>query len=274
MASLLHLPHTTVGFSDTAFGAAPTMSSREIAELVGSRHDDVKRSIVRLAERGVIGLPPLAEYLDALGRTATEYRIGKRDSYIIVAQLSPEFTARLVDRWQELEAEAADARPLDAVALLNDPATLQRLLLDNVGKVVTLQERVAELEPKAAFHDAMISTVNARKVKVIAKEIGTGEKRLFAWLRWVGRFGADKLPVQRYLDQGHFIVEPDHWRDPQGFEHAYSRILVTGKGLAAIQRDFSEEVAVRALRYEREVNRGRAPADVLRSMAEELRSDI
>jgi hypothetical protein len=30
---------------------------------------------------------------------------GKRDSIVVVAQLSPEFTARLVDRWQELEGE-------------------------------------------------------------------------------------------------------------------------------------------------------------------------
>ena len=38
-----------------------TMTSRDIAELVESRHDDTKRSIERLAERGVIELPPLAE---------------------------------------------------------------------------------------------------------------------------------------------------------------------------------------------------------------------
>src|SRR3546814_6532911 len=79
------------------------MSSREIADLVDSRHDDVKRSIVRLAERGVIQLPPMAGVRNHLGQTVQEYRIGKRDSYVIVAQLSPEFTARLVDRWQELE---------------------------------------------------------------------------------------------------------------------------------------------------------------------------
>lgn len=30
-----------------------TMSSRDIADLVESRHDDVKRSIERLAERGL-----------------------------------------------------------------------------------------------------------------------------------------------------------------------------------------------------------------------------
>lgn len=83
---------------------APTMSSREIAELVESRHDNVKRAIERLAERGVIDVPPMEEYPDTLGRKAAEYRIGKRDSYVIVAQLCPEFTARLVDRWQVLEA--------------------------------------------------------------------------------------------------------------------------------------------------------------------------
>jgi phage regulator Rha-like protein len=84
------------------------MSSREIAELVDSRHDDVKRSIDRLVERGVVVQPPLADEpgTDSLGRPRTTqvYKIGKRDSYVIVAQLSPEFTARLVDRWQELEA--------------------------------------------------------------------------------------------------------------------------------------------------------------------------
>lgn len=265
----LHLPASTVGFSDGVIDIEPTMSSREIAELVGSRHDDVKRSIVRLADRGTIQLPPLADVKNHLGQTVQEYKIGKRDTFVIVAQLSPEFTARLVDRWQELEADLAARPSIDPVAMLNDPATLQRLLLDNVSKVVSLQERVAELEPKAAFHDAISSAVNARKIAVIAQEVGTGEKRLFAWLRWVGRLTLASMPAQRYLDLGHFIVEPDTWRDPQGGKHAYSRVLVTGKGLISIQQNFSEEVAKRALRYEREVKRGRAPADVLRELAAE-----
>ena len=35
-------------------GAQPTMTSREIAELVDSRHDSVKRAIERLVEKGAI----------------------------------------------------------------------------------------------------------------------------------------------------------------------------------------------------------------------------
>ena len=37
-----------------------SMTSLDISELVQSRHDDVKRSIDRLADRGVIARPPMA----------------------------------------------------------------------------------------------------------------------------------------------------------------------------------------------------------------------
>ena len=73
------------------------MTSREIAELVGSRHDKVKQSIERLAtdkenKPAVICLPPLGEYLDNLGRPASEYIFsgeqGKRDSIVVAAHHS------------------------------------------------------------------------------------------------------------------------------------------------------------------------------------------
>lgn len=85
---------------------AMSMTSLEIADLVESRHDNVRVAIQRLADKGVIALPAMQEKPTA-GRPAQVYVFsgeqGKRDSIIVVAQLSPEFTARLVDRWQELE---------------------------------------------------------------------------------------------------------------------------------------------------------------------------
>ena len=83
-----------------------TMTSREIAELVESRHADVCRTIERLTEKNVIeGCAPSAYTHEQNGQQYTEYKLDKRSSIIVVAQLSPEFTARLVDRWQELEAQ-------------------------------------------------------------------------------------------------------------------------------------------------------------------------
>ncbi|ELP5255345.1 Rha family transcriptional regulator [Salmonella enterica] len=88
-----------------------SMTHKEIAELVNSRPDSVKRTIERLAEKGVIRLPPMVVCgrINNLGKEQKEsvYRFegeqGRRDSIVVVAQLCPEFTALIVDRWQELE---------------------------------------------------------------------------------------------------------------------------------------------------------------------------
>lgn len=89
-----------------------TMTSREIAELVDKRHDNVKRTIETLVDQRVIDTPQTVGYLDAVGRGGqTEYKLDKRSSIIVVAQLSPEFTARIVDRWQELEEKAQKQAP-------------------------------------------------------------------------------------------------------------------------------------------------------------------
>lgn len=106
-----------------AGGLPETMTSLEIAEVVNSRHDDVKRSIKRLAERGVIVQPPSADEqsTDAIGRTRVTqvYKVGERDSYVIVAQLSPEFTAKLVDYWQKHRHQMPTIVPTTAEAFAN-----------------------------------------------------------------------------------------------------------------------------------------------------------
>ena len=88
--------------------AVMRMTSVEIADMVEKRHDNVKRTIETLAEQGVISFPQIEEKPTA-GRPLQFYIFegekGKRDSIVVVAQLSPEFTARLVDRWQELERQ-------------------------------------------------------------------------------------------------------------------------------------------------------------------------
>ncbi|WP_071984679.1 Rha family transcriptional regulator [Pseudomonas putida] len=101
------------------------MTSQDIADLVGSQHGHLKTSIERLASRGVIhSFAVRRNENPGIGRPSEVYVFegekGKRDSIIVVAQNSPEFTARLVDRWQELEQKLA--KPA-APANLNDAAS-------------------------------------------------------------------------------------------------------------------------------------------------------
>lgn len=121
--------------------SALTMTSIEIAELVEKRHDNVKRTIETLSSQGVIRLPQIeeSEKINNLGlpQRVKVYMFtgdqGKRDSIIVVAQLSPEFTARLVDRWQELEAKSS-------------PKTMAEIVLYNAQKLVDQERAIAALE--------------------------------------------------------------------------------------------------------------------------------
>lgn len=105
-----------------------SMTSKEIAELVGAREDNVKRTIERLASSGVISYPPTEDGIKSANGVIPKHYLfsgeeGKRDSIIVVAQLLPEFTARLVDRWKELENERrrpkSQAELIAAMAMVN-----------------------------------------------------------------------------------------------------------------------------------------------------------
>lgn len=139
-----------------------TMSSLEIAELVESRHDVVKLSMERLAERGVISLSPAAEVKIQRERreeTTQVYNVGKRDSYVVVAQLSPEFTGRLVDRWQELEDKNTK------------PMTIAEAVISSMQLIVEQEKRVALLETRTTATEIAIARL-------------TGESSYMAILAW------------------------------------------------------------------------------------------
>lgn len=214
----------------------PTMTSREIADLVESRHDNVKRTILRLFERGTIAIPPTEEYLDELGRKALHFRIGKRDSYVIVAQLSPEFTARLVDRWQELEAAAAP----DPMAMLNDPATMRTLLLGYAEKVLALQTENERLTPLAAALHRIAGTDGTVTLTDAAKSLQVPPRKLTALMssrKWMyKRPGSDHwVAYQNVIQMGllcHKVTTVQF--DDAGHEKMRMQVRVTAKGMARL----------------------------------------
>jgi anti-repressor protein len=210
-----------------------TMTSREISELVGSRHDHVKTSVDRLAASGLISSPPLRDsYKDSTGRVATQYLVGKRDSYVIVAQLSPSFTAALVDRWQALEAQQAQALPQTYHAALLS-------LTEEVGKRIALEAQATIDAPKVEFAMAVRRMDGACKVGDFAKVIGFGRNNLFEKLRLDEILMADNMPYQRYIDRGFFVViEQVPFIDRSGKAHPAFTTMVTGKGQVWLERKY------------------------------------
>ena len=87
--------------------ATSTMSSREIAELCGKRHDNVMTDIRNMLELLKIQSPEfLGDYKDDKGRTYPCFNLPKRESLILVSGYDVVTRAKIIDRWQELEAQA------------------------------------------------------------------------------------------------------------------------------------------------------------------------
>ncbi len=139
-----------------------SMTSQQIAELVETRHSLVKQSIERLVAKGSISQPPLVNGIKAAnGVTPTHYVFtgeqGKRDSYVVVAQLSPEFTAALVDRWQELEQQVSASNPVaPALPDFTNPAEAARAWASEFEQKQIAQEQLALAAPKVAHYDAVV----------------------------------------------------------------------------------------------------------------------
>ena len=175
-----HSINTAIAASRFAIGenVARTMSSREIAELVGSRHSDVMRTIDRLLDKRVIsGCTPSAYTQEQNGQPYRQYLVCKRDSFVVVAQLCPEFTAALVDRWQELEAQAA--KPAIFIPqTLPDALRLAADLADQKAKAEA--ERDHAVATKAQIGNRREATAMAaasaakREAARLAQELGRG----------------------------------------------------------------------------------------------------
>lgn len=151
-------------------GHAVTMSSREIAQLVEARHSDVVRSIERLMSKDVIGgYAPTAYTHEQNGMEYKEYQVGKRDSYVIVAQLCPEFTARLVDRWQELESKHA---PVFALPDFTNPAESARAWALQYEEREKAQAALALAQPKVQFFDKVVERATLMTATQVGQKLG------------------------------------------------------------------------------------------------------
>lgn len=228
-----------------------SMTSQQIADLVESRHDHVKRSIDRLVNQGVIVQPPTGDEhgQDAMGRPRTTQvyiftgEKGKRDSIIVVAQLSPEFTARLVDRWQELERQVA----FTGLPNFTDPAAAamawaeqykqrEQLALENQSQAQALAitgPKAEALDRFATFAEGTMCITNA------AKALQIQPKAFFRWLQehqWIYRRagGSGWLAYQSRIQVGYLEHKVTTVERADGTQKVVEQVLITAKGLAKL----------------------------------------
>lgn len=211
-----------------------TMSSREIADLVESRHDSVKRTIERLQDKGLIQLTPMVEVKNHLGQVVTEYQLIKRDTYVVVAQLSPEFTARLVDRWQELENQQMPQ-------IHQTLSEALRLAADQAEQIERQNLLIEQQRPKVEFVQRYVEVGTTKSLRETAKILRVPERAMIDCLVGDGllfRQPGNLLPYQKYHAKGLFDVKTGTTEHG----HNYTQTRVTSKGIEYIASRYASEL--------------------------------
>jgi phage regulator Rha-like protein len=203
-----------------------TMSTREIAALLSKQHSNIKVSAERLAEKGVIALQE-THYQDQQNKQFyTEYLLTKRDSLVLVAQNCPEFTAAIVDRWQELETQYA----------LRLPQTFAEAL-----QLAADQAKQLELAaPKIAFVDNLVDRGNLMTSTQVAQK----HKKSAVWLnKFLDEVGVYNKAVKRGRAFQQWFVDKELGEMKQT-ELGYSQVLFTNAGEVWINEKLISEGAI------------------------------
>lgn len=216
------------------------MTSREIAEITGKRHDNVMRDIRNMepAWEKVNALKfELVEYVDKKGEKRLEYQLDKREVLYVATKWNDEIRARIILRWEELENNLRNNQNVISLPQNYEEALEHLLIQVRENKKLIAENKV--LQPKADFYDAVTQSEDTIDVGEVAKVLaikGYGRNNLFKFLREQNVLMHNNQPYQKYIDCGYFKQIETQWYDRKAeMTHIGLKTVVYQKGLDFIR---------------------------------------
>lgn len=217
---------------------ALTMSSREIAELAGKRHDHVMRDARKMLVElhGEKDLPKFGGVYDGgNGEARPCIHLPKRECLILVSGYSIELRARIIDRWMELEEGARRPAALD----FSDPRVVLGVIGHLQGEVSKKDEIIAEQGGRLKKLDRLEGAKGSMCISDAAKTLAVKRDFLFQFLqtrRWIfKRTGSKNWLAYDNVRHAGYMEHDDHlYMDNEGRERVSTQALVTAKGLVKL----------------------------------------
>lgn len=210
---------------------AQTMSSLQIAELTGKRHDAILRDIRNLLEQGVNAHNFVeVEYIDKKGESRPCYQLTKTGCLILASGYNAVLREKIINRWIELETEAAKQYQVPtsfrealllAVAQQEQIEEQQKLLVAQNEQIRDLNEANAEMRVKVSYYDQILASKSTVTTTQIAQDYGMSAKKFNIELR--------NLKIQRKVS-GQWILYAPY--NTMGYVHSETFIpecSTTGK---------------------------------------------
>lgn len=192
-----------------------TMTSLEIAEVTGKRHDNVVRDIQNILKQGVDALNfEETTYTDKANRKQKCFTLTKKGCLILASGYDALLRERIINRWEELEKQVRKNEIV--MPNFSNPAEAARAWADQYEKSKMLEAKIKEDEPFTIFGKAMILVKEGCLMEQFAKlltqtGVVIGRNNLFKWLRENGylckRGESRNMPIQKYVEQDLFQIK-------------------------------------------------------------------
>lgn len=207
------------------------MTSLELAEIVGKRHDnvmrDIRNEVESLGEEAALIFEE-STYKDGNNQSRPCYIFGKDGAMQLALKYDALTRRRVIVKIEELEkAQIPTGQNLLALAVIE----AQRMLEQK-------DKLIIEMKPKADFFDAVADSKTAVAIGDVAKVLGIkgiGRNNLFEILREKKVLMPDNQPYQRFIDNGYFrVIEQKYQKN--GETIISFKTLVYQKGIDYIRK--------------------------------------
>lgn len=163
-----------------------TMSSLQIAEITGKRHDAVLRDIKNLLSQGVNAHNFVAvEYIDKKGELRPCYQLTKKGCLILASGYNAKLREKIIDRWEELETGKHDGGfqvPQSFSEALQLAADQAKQIEEQQKQIEQKDKAIGKLQPKADFADAISYSTVKKNKEINEKFAVSGKMSNFATL--------------------------------------------------------------------------------------------
>ncbi len=218
-----------------------TMSSKEIADLTGKRHDHVLADIRNMFTQLQIDSTEFSgQYKDSTGRSLPCFNLDKDLSVCLVSGYNVQLRMAIIKRWNELEAQAQPQ--------FNLPTTFSQALLlaaqleeqkEQLALQVAQQQQVIEvMQPTVDAYDLIAGKKGSMCFQDAYKKLGGMKlKEMKQWMydkKWITKDRFNRDSIGYYQNMNGYLVEKVTTHQPQ--------IRITYKGLAAMARQMKIEL--------------------------------
>lgn len=226
------------------------VSSRDVAEGLGKRHDNIMRDLDKIVESDSSNLSSeiiASTYTNSRGKEYREYLLTKDGFtlYMFNVQGYNEFKIAYINKFNEMEKALQEVKPelsekdqLRLKLFSNDPvevAAAHKTLVELETR--PLIETIEEQKPLVDFASRVGDAGNAITIGAFAKAlreekgVKIGRNILFQKLREFKVLDKKNLPYQKFLDKGWFkVIEKTMKVDNDEDFRLYVQTLITGKG--------------------------------------------